>query len=95
MGQQDAVSRGRSGYTSGMKTAVSLPDDVFDQAERLARRLRKSRSALYREAIAEYVARHEPEALTAKLDEVLERSGDTPLELVRAAARRTLERADW
>src|SRR5207245_3739515 len=80
MGQQDAVSRGRSGYTSGMKTAVSLPDDVFDQAERLARRLRKSRSALYREAIAEYVARHEPEALPAKRDGGRGRPGDPALE---------------
>ncbi|MFL5301088.1 MAG: ribbon-helix-helix protein, CopG family, partial [Anaeromyxobacteraceae bacterium] len=51
-----------------MKTAISLPDDLFEQAERLARRLDKSRSELYREAVAEYVARHDPEAITAALD---------------------------
>lgn len=78
-----------------MKTAISLPEAVFEEAERLARRLRKSRSALYRDAIAEYLARHDSDALTAKLDEVIERSGDEPDRFARAAARRTLERADW
>ena len=46
-----------------MKTAISLPEDIFVQADRLARRLRKSRSQLYREAVAEYLARHDPDAL--------------------------------
>ena len=78
-----------------MKTAVSLPEIVFQEAERLARRLRKSRSALYRDAIAEYVARHDTDAITAKLDEVIESSGDERDEFMRAAARRTLEHADW
>jgi hypothetical protein len=31
-----------SGHTSGMKTAVSIPDDLFEKAERLARRMKKS-----------------------------------------------------
>src|SRR5579883_1096225 len=41
----------RGGYTIGMKTAVSIPADVFESAERLARRTRKSRSQLYSEAV--------------------------------------------
>ena len=51
-----------------MKTAISLPDAIFQEAERLARRLKKSRSELYKEAVAEYVARHEPEAVTEALN---------------------------
>ena len=43
-----------------MKTAISIPDDVFEEAERLARRMGKSRSRLYQHALAEYVARHAP-----------------------------------
>jgi hypothetical protein len=35
------------GYTPGMKTAVSLPDVLFEEAEMFARRLKKSRSQLY------------------------------------------------
>lgn len=53
-----------------MKTAISLPDGLFKEAERLARRQRKSRSRLYAEAIAEYVARHDPDWITQRLNEV-------------------------
>ena len=38
-----------------MKTAVSLPDEVFDEAEHLAKRLKISRSELYAKALAELV----------------------------------------
>jgi len=54
----------------GMKVAISLPDSVFRAAERLARRLKKSRSELYADAIAEYVGARGAKALTAKLDAV-------------------------
>ena len=55
---------------SGMKVAISLPDPVFRAAETLARRLHKSRSQLYAEAIAEYVGARGAKALTAKLNSV-------------------------
>src|SRR4051794_12532771 len=60
----------RRGYTFGMKTAESIPDDLFRQADALARRLGKSRSEVYREALADYVARREPGAVTRALDEI-------------------------
>lgn len=78
-----------------MKTAVSLPDDVFDEAERLAHRLHKSRSELYREAIAEYVARHEPDRVTEALDRIAGETDQGADAFRTAAARRTLERTDW
>jgi predicted transcriptional regulator len=78
-----------------MKTAVSLPDDVFDEAERLAQRLNKSRSELYREAIAEYVARHDPEAVTASLDRLAGELDTKADAFTSAASRRTLERTEW
>jgi predicted transcriptional regulator len=77
-----------------MKTAVSLPDVLFRQAERLARRLRKSRSRLYSEAVAEYVARHDPDAVTARLNELAQELA-TSDEFVTTASRRTLERSAW
>ncbi|HSN15576.1 MAG TPA: ribbon-helix-helix protein, CopG family [Anaeromyxobacteraceae bacterium] len=78
-----------------MKTAVSIPDEVFDDAERLARRLRKSRSALFAEAVAEYVARHEPEGVTEALDRVAD-TLDTRLDApAKAAARKVLGRSRW
>src|SRR6266511_1777128 len=52
------TSQGQSGYTTGMKTAISIPDDVFEEAERLATELQTSRSQLYSRALQEFVARH-------------------------------------
>jgi predicted transcriptional regulator len=78
-----------------MKTAISLPDDVFDQAERLARRLRKSRSELYREAVAEYVARHEPEAITEAMNRVADQVDTRPDAFSAEAGRRVVERTEW
>lgn len=78
-----------------MKTAISLPDDVFRDAERLAKRLKKSRSELYREALAEYVARHEPEAVTRALNQLVKTLDSRPDRFTAAAARRTLERSEW
>ena len=78
-----------------MKIAISLPDDVFQEAERLARRLKKSRSKLYQEAVAEYVARHDPEAITDAMNRVAA-GVDTGLdEFSSAASRQVLERAEW
>jgi metal-responsive CopG/Arc/MetJ family transcriptional regulator len=53
-----------------MKVAISLPDPVFKAAEVLAQKLKKSRSELYAEAIAEYVGARGAKAVTAKLNAV-------------------------
>ena len=53
-----------------MKTAISVPDEVFAEAERLARVLKKSRSQLYSHALREYVARHAADQVTETLNRV-------------------------
>ncbi len=78
-----------------MKTAISIPDEIFDEAERLARRTGKSRSQLYSEAVSEYVARHDPERVTEQLNRVSETVGEAPDPWLEAAARRVLERSEW
>jgi len=79
-----------------MKTAVSLPDAVFRAAERHAKRARKSRSQLYAEALAEYLARHAPDEVTAAMDRVVERLGAAgPDPMLAAAARRVFDRVEW
>ena len=79
-----------------MKTAVSLPDQVFREAERFARRARKSRSRLYAEALAEYLARHAPDEVTEDMNRVVEQLGDSAADrFVAAAGRRVLERVEW
>lgn len=83
------------GDTPGMKTAVSIPDDLFEKTERLARRARKSRSQVFSEALREYVARHAPEEVTDALDRVAEAVGDATDEFASEAGRRTLGRTEW
>lgn len=79
-----------------MKTAVSVPDDLFAQADRLAKRSRRSRSEVYSAALREYLARHAPDEVTAGLDAVLADLGETgPDEFASRAARRTLAAAEW
>lgn len=57
-------------YTSGMKTAISIPDDVFNAAEKLARKLSVSRSELYTRAIRTFVDELSDEAVTQALNVV-------------------------
>lgn len=53
-----------------MKTAISLPDPLFEAADRLARRLGKSRSQLYAEALRAYLDRNSDQNVTARLNEI-------------------------
>ena len=80
-----------------MKTAVSLPDDVFERAEQLARRTRKSRSQLFSDALREYVSRHADDEVTQAMDRAIEALGTEkdadPFSA--AAARAALERVEW
>jgi predicted transcriptional regulator len=77
-----------------MKTAISIPDDLFADAEQLARELNKSRSRLYGDAVREYVARHSADSITESLDRVCGEV-DCGSDFTGAAARRTFERSDW
>jgi hypothetical protein len=55
-----------------MKIAISLPDPLFEAADRLARRLGKSRSRLYAEALQAFLERHRDDDITARLNEIYE-----------------------
>jgi metal-responsive CopG/Arc/MetJ family transcriptional regulator len=83
------------GYTLGMKTAISIPDKVFADAERLSHRLKKSRSQVYTEAVAEYIARHEPEAVTEAMNRVCEAIDTRSEPAISALAKRRLQATEW
>jgi predicted transcriptional regulator len=79
-----------------MKTAVSVPDDLFAKVDRLAKRSQRSRSEVYSAALREYVARHAPDEVTVGLDAVLAELGQPDAgNFTNTAARRTLESSDW
>ena len=88
-------SRPLGGYTTGMKTAVSIPDDVFEDAERLASRLRTSRSQLYARALAEFVARHDDDRVTSLMYQAVREAGGEADAFVQAAAQQSLQRVEW
>lgn len=82
------------GHTPGMKATVSIPDRIFRHADRLARRLRRTRSAVYAAALEEYLARHDPDAVTAAMNRVCHESDTAASDFVVAASRRVLEGAE-
>lgn len=53
-----------------MKTAISIPDEIFDEAERMAKRLGISRSELYAKAVRDFVDRLRRADITERLNEV-------------------------
>ena len=65
-----------TGYTQRMKTAISVPDEVFDSAERLADRLGWSRSHLYTQAVREFLERQGDDPVTAALDALADEANE-------------------
>jgi metal-responsive CopG/Arc/MetJ family transcriptional regulator len=78
-----------------MKTAVSLPDDLFRKAEVAAKKLRVSRSQLYATAIAEFLERSRSECVTEKLNEIYSKTrAEVPSALARAQIK-SLPKGSW
>lgn len=78
-----------------MKVIISLPDPVFRSAEILAKRLKKSRSELYAEAIAEYVGARGAKAVTAKLNAIYGVESSELDPALRYAQLESLSREAW
>ena len=78
-----------------MKTAISLPDELFTSADALARRLGMSRSGLFAAAVAEFVAKHRSSKISERLDAVYA-AEDSRLDAATATAqRKTIRRSEW
>jgi predicted transcriptional regulator len=78
-----------------MKTAVSVPNDVYEQAEEFARRTGRSRSEIYSTALRDYLAHHQPMPVTSAMDQALDAIDPEPDPFLDSAARETLARAEW
>lgn len=78
-----------------MKTAISLPDDLFSAADALASRLGVSRSELYATAVAEYLAKHTASEVTARLNEVYATESSELDPAFRHAQSRTIGPDTW
>jgi metal-responsive CopG/Arc/MetJ family transcriptional regulator len=78
-----------------MKTAISIPDDLFAATDALARRLGMSRSRLVASALAEYVAKHRAAKVTERLDAVYTVENSTLDEGLRRAQHKATRRREW
>ena len=77
-----------------MKTAISVPDEVFSAGENLAKRLKLSRSELYSRALREFVDRHSADVVTASWNSAIAEI-DQDAEASTASARAIFERVEW
>lgn len=78
-----------------MKTAVSIPDEIFEKAERFAKRANRSRSEVFAAALCEYVSRHSPDEITDAMNRVCSELGDQHDDFVSVAGQRLLRKTKW
>lgn len=78
-----------------MKVALSIPDDLFESAETLGKRLGVSRSRLYATALADFVAKHQNRKVTARLDAVYAAEESRLEPTIRRRQARSLLRDSW
>jgi metal-responsive CopG/Arc/MetJ family transcriptional regulator len=82
-------------YTKGMKTAISLPEDLFHRAEAAARKLRMSRSQLYATAIREFIERRQAAKITQHLNEVYSTEPARIDPAVASGQSKSIEKESW
>tara|TARA_B100000315_G_scaffold42129_1_gene37030 strand:+ start:911 stop:1147 length:237 start_codon:yes stop_codon:yes gene_type:complete len=78
-----------------MKTAISIPDEIFDAAEELSKRLNLSRSELYSTAISDYVRSRHNEAVTEALNKVYEKEESSLNPIIDAMQQNSLPKEKW
>ena len=78
-----------------MRTDVAIPDEPFEQAERLAKQRDIHRDELFAEAGREYVARHDPDAVTDAINRALELETLDVDPALGVAARCRFEQSEW
>jgi len=78
-----------------MKVALSIPDDLFESAEMLGKRLGVSRSRLYATALADFVAKHRGRKVTEALDRAYGTEDSRLDSRVQRLQQRSLERDTW
>ena len=79
-----------------MKTAISIPDKVFQAAERTAQKLGVSRSELYATAIREYIEHYRQDNVTEVLDQVYAEDSVSEIDSALSTMQRlSLDKEDW
>jgi metal-responsive CopG/Arc/MetJ family transcriptional regulator len=77
-----------------MKTAIFIPDELFQAAEQFARRHRMSRSELYAKALQQYLQEHRSQAITEQLDAIYATASSTLDSALAHMQTRSIRRAE-
>ncbi len=78
-----------------MKTAISIPDSVFEQAEEAAQELKMTRSELYTTALREFLAEKQSAVTTERLNQVYEQESSTLDQNLMRMQASSLPREEW
>jgi metal-responsive CopG/Arc/MetJ family transcriptional regulator len=78
-----------------MKTAISVPDQIFVRADRFARRRKMTRSALFTQAVDEYIQHHRQDDVTEKLNEVYSKETSDLDPVLQKLQALSLSKEDW
>lgn len=78
-----------------MKTAVSIPDNVFSLAEQFAKQHKMTRSSLFTVAVDEYIHHHREEGVTQKLDAIYGKEDSSIDPAIVRLQSRSLPKEEW
>jgi len=78
-----------------MKTAISVPDPIYQAAEQLAKRLNISRSKLYSNAISSYLKNEEKNIVRETLNEIYSGESSNLPETIQYLQLKSLETEQW
>ncbi len=78
-----------------MKTAISIPDQVFSRADAFARHRKMTRSALFTIAVDEFIQHHRQEDITERLNEVYAKENSSLDPVLDELQTLSLSKEDW
>lgn len=78
-----------------MKTAVSIPDEIYQSADQLAKRLGMSRSELYAKAVSNYIKAYKNKAVTKALDQIYDKENSEIDPVIDLMQLRSLPKEAW
>jgi len=79
-----------------MKTAISIPDELFEAAEKMARKLKMSRSELYQQALTRFLQQHGADMVRESLDRVYAKKSNRGLDpMIRIIGEQMIKEEDW
>lgn len=78
-----------------MKTAISIPDEIYHSADQLAKRFGMSRSELYSKAVSDYINTHKNEAVTKALDQIYATKKSEIDPVINVMQLRSLPKESW